>query len=183
MRMKWNLKSAAALLAASPLVSPAFANEGAVPKGVPRLDHVFVIMMENHGYKQIIGNPNAPFANQLAKHATWLRTTSPSGIPAPRIISKPSAVRISACARITIPTGTTPTALPICRAASRISTPPTAETSARSLAPAPTRRLPRPIAPTKFSAPLAIPILKTTLTAFYPFPRPATSVARPLPIS
>ena len=69
MKMKWNLKSAAALLAASSLVSPAFANEGAVPKGVPRLDHVFVIMMENHGYKQIIGNPNAPFANQLANHA------------------------------------------------------------------------------------------------------------------
>ena len=69
MKMKWNLKSVAALLAASSLVSPAFANEGAVPKGVPRLDHVFVIMMENHGYKQIIGNPNAPFANQLANHA------------------------------------------------------------------------------------------------------------------
>jgi phosphatidylinositol-3-phosphatase len=40
-----------------------------VPKGVPRLDHVFVIVMENHGYSQIIGNPNTPFANQYAKSA------------------------------------------------------------------------------------------------------------------
>ena len=44
-----------------------FAQEGAVPKGVPKLDHVFVVMMENHGYNQIVGNPAAPFANQYAK--------------------------------------------------------------------------------------------------------------------
>ena len=47
----------------------ALAQEGAVPKGVPHLDHVFVIMMENHGYSQIVGNPNAPFANRYAKSA------------------------------------------------------------------------------------------------------------------
>lgn len=47
----------------------AFAQEGDVPRGVPHLDHVFVIMMENHGYSQIVGNPNAPFANQYAKSA------------------------------------------------------------------------------------------------------------------
>jgi phosphatidylinositol-3-phosphatase len=45
-------------------VSTMFAAEGPVPEGVPNLDHVFVIMMENHGYSQIVGNPNAPFANQ-----------------------------------------------------------------------------------------------------------------------
>ena len=38
----------------------AFAQEGSVPKGVPHLDHVFVIMMENHGYSQLVNNPNAP---------------------------------------------------------------------------------------------------------------------------
>jgi len=32
---------------------------------VPRLDHVFLIMMENHGYQQIIGNPNEPYLNRL----------------------------------------------------------------------------------------------------------------------
>lgn len=45
------------------------AQEGPVPKGVPRLDHVLVIMMENHGYSQIVGNPDAPFTNQLTKSA------------------------------------------------------------------------------------------------------------------
>ena len=57
MKMKFSLKSAAALLAAASLVSPAFANDGDDNKGVPRLDHVFVIMMENHGYQQIHRQP------------------------------------------------------------------------------------------------------------------------------
>jgi hypothetical protein len=51
------------------ITGAAFAQEGNVPKGVPHLDHVFVIMMENHGYSQIVGNPSAPFANQYAKSA------------------------------------------------------------------------------------------------------------------
>lgn len=38
-------------------------------RSVPHLDHVFVIMMENHYYGQIIGNPQAPFINQYAKQA------------------------------------------------------------------------------------------------------------------
>jgi len=46
-----------------------FAAEGAVPTGVPRLDHVFLIVMENHGYGQIVGNPNAPFANWYMNNA------------------------------------------------------------------------------------------------------------------
>ena len=36
-------------------------------KAVPRYDHIFVIIEENKGYDQIIGNPNAPVINQLAK--------------------------------------------------------------------------------------------------------------------
>jgi phospholipase C len=67
MKMKWNLKSAAALLAAASLVSPAFANEHSVPKGVQHYDHIFVIMMENHGYQQIIGNPNEPYLNSIVQ--------------------------------------------------------------------------------------------------------------------
>jgi phosphatidylinositol-3-phosphatase len=51
------------------LLSAAFAGEGPTPPGVPHLDHVFVIMMENHGYSQIVGNPNAPFTNQYMKSA------------------------------------------------------------------------------------------------------------------
>ncbi len=37
--------------------------------GIPKLDHVFVIMMENHHISQILGNTNAPFINQYAKAA------------------------------------------------------------------------------------------------------------------
>ncbi len=47
----------------------AFAVEGSTPRGVSHLDHVFVVMMENHGYSQILNNPNAPFINGLAKSA------------------------------------------------------------------------------------------------------------------
>jgi hypothetical protein len=50
-------------------VSSIFAAEGPTPKGVPHLDHVFVVMMENHGYSQILNNPNAPFINKLATSA------------------------------------------------------------------------------------------------------------------
>src|SRR5512146_2409272 len=56
------------LLGAS-LATVALAREGPIPHGVPHLDHVFLIMMENHGYGQIITNPNAPFINQLASSA------------------------------------------------------------------------------------------------------------------
>jgi phosphatidylinositol-3-phosphatase len=45
------------------------AQEGPVPKEIPHLDHVFVIMMENHGYSQILQNPNAPFINRYARRA------------------------------------------------------------------------------------------------------------------
>src|SRR5215472_14255576 len=58
------------LVAAAALLScTLFAQEGSVPKGIPRLDHVFVIMMENHGFNQIVNNTDAPFANQFAKSA------------------------------------------------------------------------------------------------------------------
>src|SRR5579863_2915310 len=56
-------------LSLTTLVSTGFAAEGAVPKGVPRLNHVFLIMMENHGYSQIVNNPNAAFINWLARSA------------------------------------------------------------------------------------------------------------------
>ena len=36
---------------------------------IPHLDHVFLIVMENHGFGQIIGNPNAPFINFYAQSA------------------------------------------------------------------------------------------------------------------
>ncbi len=64
------LHNAAALgLTACLSASTALAQQGPVPQNIPHLDHVFVIMMENHGYSQILNNPNAPFINQLAKSA------------------------------------------------------------------------------------------------------------------
>jgi hypothetical protein len=65
------IKTAGLALIATALVSTAFAGEGDVPKGISDLDHVFFIMMENHGYGQIFNNPNAPFINQLAKSANY----------------------------------------------------------------------------------------------------------------
>jgi phosphatidylinositol-3-phosphatase len=56
-------------LAAAAFVGTVAAQEGPVPKGVPRLDHVFIIMMENHGYNQLINNPSAPFIDKYAKSA------------------------------------------------------------------------------------------------------------------
>jgi hypothetical protein len=54
-------------LVALGLSSIVCAQEGHVPKGIPHLDHVFIIMMENHGYSQIVNNPNALFLNKYAK--------------------------------------------------------------------------------------------------------------------
>ena len=39
--------------------------KGQQGKGIPHLDRVFVIVMENHGYQQVAGNPNEPYLNSL----------------------------------------------------------------------------------------------------------------------
>jgi len=60
------LKKAAVLcLFATALASVGWAQEGPVPGGIPHLNHVFVIMMENHGYQQVLNNPNEPYLNSL----------------------------------------------------------------------------------------------------------------------
>lgn len=62
-------KIAVAISLFAALVGMAFAQEGAVPTGIPHLDHVFVIMMENHGFRQILNNPNTQFINKYATSA------------------------------------------------------------------------------------------------------------------
>jgi phospholipase C len=42
------------------------AAEASASNAVPRYDHVFVIMLENKGFDELIGNPSAPFINHLA---------------------------------------------------------------------------------------------------------------------
>jgi phospholipase C len=59
---------AAALLAAGPASARVPTSHAAPARGAPQ--HIFFIMMENHGFSQIIGNTaDAPFINQLAHHA------------------------------------------------------------------------------------------------------------------
>ena len=61
------LRKAAAIgfVAAGMLATTAIAQEDRIPSGIPHLDHVFLIMMENHGYQQVINNPNEPYLNSL----------------------------------------------------------------------------------------------------------------------
>jgi hypothetical protein len=60
---------ALALSLCAVITGTALAQEGTVPKGIPHLDHVFLVMMENHGYTEILNNPNAPFINKYARKA------------------------------------------------------------------------------------------------------------------
>jgi phosphatidylinositol-3-phosphatase len=62
-------KALALVLLAAAAAVAVFADDDPQAQNFPRLDHVFLIMMENHGYSQILNNPNAPFINQLAKSA------------------------------------------------------------------------------------------------------------------
>lgn len=62
-------KFAALSLLFTALAGTVSAAEGPVPKGIPHLNHVYLIMMENHGYSQILDNPNAPYINRLARTA------------------------------------------------------------------------------------------------------------------
>ena len=58
-------KAAALGLAAGVFASAAFAQNDRTKSDIPHLNHVFLIMMENHGYQQVIGNPNEPYLNGL----------------------------------------------------------------------------------------------------------------------
>ena len=64
-------KSLLAACLAVAIAGPAAADDGhhPFPPRIPRLDHVFVIVMENHHYDQIMGNASAPFINSYAHSA------------------------------------------------------------------------------------------------------------------
>ena len=53
-------------LAGAMAVAPAASARSASSATMPKLDHVFVIMEENNGYSDVIGNPAAPNLNNLA---------------------------------------------------------------------------------------------------------------------
>lgn len=50
-------------------IMPAPFTVNSVSTGVPSFDHIVIVMMENHGYKQIIGSANAPYINSLVPSA------------------------------------------------------------------------------------------------------------------
>ena len=97
MKINSGRKALAAGLLAAALACPTFGNEGPVPKGVPHLDHVFVIMMENHSYSQIFHNPHAPFANQLANSANAANNYFAIAHPSLTNYLETVGARISAC--------------------------------------------------------------------------------------
>jgi len=66
MKKQHRFKAALAGAIAAAAVSTALGAEGPVPQGVGHLDHVFLIMMENHAFAQVLGNPNMPFYNGYA---------------------------------------------------------------------------------------------------------------------
>lgn len=67
--MKKTVLALLAGVATASVAATAFAHEGPMPYGIRHLDHVFLIMMENHGYAEVIDNPSMPFTNRLAKRA------------------------------------------------------------------------------------------------------------------
>jgi hypothetical protein len=53
--------------ASGPNISPSHsANQAPEANGVPRPDHVVIVIEENHSYSEIIGSPDAPYINSLA---------------------------------------------------------------------------------------------------------------------
>lgn len=69
---KMNAITLAIGLSAAALSMPALADHDHNDKdrsAVPHLDHVFLIMMENRAFSQIIGSPDAPFITSYAKTA------------------------------------------------------------------------------------------------------------------
>ncbi len=79
----------AAALAGSSLGTQAFAagprptaKAGtAVSQSAPRLDHIFVIMLENHSKSSVIGDENAPFMTRLSKR--WATAAHYYGVTHP----------------------------------------------------------------------------------------------------
>src|SRR5260370_7129486 len=75
------------VLALAVLVAPRALSASAAAGSTGRSDlknyqHVFVIMMENTGYKSLIGNSNAPWFNMTAQ--TYVLATNYSGATHPR---------------------------------------------------------------------------------------------------
>ena len=54
------------LLAAAPLAASAQSSAPTATSAVPSFSHIFVIVLENHEYGDVVGNPQLPYLNDLA---------------------------------------------------------------------------------------------------------------------
>ena len=59
-------------VAAVLIFTAVFAGSAAAAAGLPKYDHVLIIVEENKDFEQIIGNPRAPYLNKLAAEGTVL---------------------------------------------------------------------------------------------------------------
>jgi len=50
-------------------------------QSIPRFDHIIIVIDENHAYSQLIGSPNAPFINRLAKGGALFTNSHGVGHP------------------------------------------------------------------------------------------------------
>lgn len=62
-------KTTLAFCLSAALAAPALADEEHGREAIPQLDHVFLIVMENHTASDVLGNPRAPFINAYAHMA------------------------------------------------------------------------------------------------------------------
>ena len=58
---------AALVLGAATIGASAQSDPGPVPTGIPHMDHIWVIMMENHGFNQVLNNPQMPWFNAYGR--------------------------------------------------------------------------------------------------------------------
>src|SRR5579864_2811040 len=78
MNFKQTTMGAIAAAALATGAAPAHSEE---QEAIPRLEHVFVIMMENQYFGHIIGNPSAPFVNSYATTANLAQNYMAVGHP------------------------------------------------------------------------------------------------------
>lgn len=74
---------------------------------VPRPDHVVILIMENHGYEDIIGNVSAPFINQLAQENATLTASYALTHP-----SQPNYLMLFSASAQGVTTDNIPTGIP-----------------------------------------------------------------------
>src|SRR5260370_2588351 len=81
--MRYILIGVAGVLAAATVLAPVAASaDSTSTSAFPHYDHVFLLINENPGYNQLIGNPAAPEINALA--ADYGLATSYTGVGDPR---------------------------------------------------------------------------------------------------